>query len=286
VDDPFGPRGAAYRAQAAEAVDKAIALDPSNSEAIDIKAFLAEPTDMVGRAALLEKALDARPLACGCEHHLHGIMLQAVGRNRDSVDEYRRSTDVLALDFDSQLGLADSLAMTGKSDEAKQHFDAAADLSSDAAVNDTITIFEVPVTGDYAAGLKALANPKLNMPDGQREALRAAYQAMISKDPAAKGSAVQMLVARPSEAKGRAIVSALAALGANREAMDAIADRVQARWLSPAGWLFLPQTRGLLDDPDFPSLATKTGLMKYWKTTHTKPDVCSDKNAPRFCAMI
>jgi hypothetical protein len=44
--------------------------------------------------------------------------------------------------------------------------------------------------------------------------------------------------------------------------------------------------RGTLDDPDFPAVAQRLGLMRYWKTTHTKPDVCSAAGAPPFCRMI
>ena len=285
-EDPLGPRGADYRRQAGEAADKAIALDKSNSEALDAKAFLVEPGDIVGRAAWLEKALAARPLACGCEHHLYGGLLQMVGRNRDAVDEYRRSTDVLALDFDSQLGLADALLMAGKPDEAKQHFDAATDLSSNVAVSDQIAILEAPVTRDYPAALKAVQNPKLEMPQALKSALAAAYQAMISGDPAAKVSAVEQLSALPPEAQRRAVVSVLAALGANREAMQAVEQKVQAHFVWSVSWLFLPAARGVLDDPDFPAFAQKVGLMKYWKSTHTRPDVCSEKDAPAFCRMI
>jgi len=285
-DDPVGPRGADYRSQAAEAADKAIALDKSNSEALDVKAFLVDPHDVIGRAALFQQALAARPLACGCEHHLYGALLQAVGRNRDAVEEYRRSTDVLALDFDSQLGLADALLMTGRPDEAKQHFDAAADLSSDPAVNDQITIQETAVTGDYAAALKAIANPKLQISQSRRDALEAAYRAMMSNVPAAKAQAAQMLTALPSDQKGRTVVAMLGALGANREAMQAISEKVDGHWLWPASWVFLPATRGVLHDPAFSAFAQKLGLVAYWKKTKTKPDVCSEANAPPFCRMI
>lgn len=284
--DPLSPTGADYRRQAGEAADKAIALDKSNSEAIDIQAFVLAPTDIVGREALLKKALSARPLACGCEHHLYGAMLQTVGRQREAVDEYRRSTDVLALDFDSQLGLGDALLVAGKPDEAKQHFDAAADLSSDPAVNDGITIQEVPVTADYAAALKAVANPKLRMNQSLRAALQPAYQAMISKDAAAKTRAVQMLAALPPEVKGRVAATMLGALGANQEMMQAVARRIAAHGAFPASWMFLPAARGVLDDPAFPRFAQKIGLMTYWKTTHTRPDVCSSANAPAFCRML
>jgi tetratricopeptide (TPR) repeat protein len=285
-DDPLGPRGADYRRQAGEAADKAIALDKSNSEALDAKAFLVDPRDIVVRAAWLEKALAARPLACGCEHHLYGGMLQVVGRNRDAVEEYRRSTDVLSLDFDSQLGLADALLMAGKADEAKQHFDAAADLSSNVAVSDQIAIQEVPVTRDYAAALKALQNPKLEMPQALKSALAAAYRAMISGDPAAKAAAVEQLSALPPEAQRRAVVAMLAALGANGQAMQAVERKVQGHIIWSVSWLFLPAARGVLDDPAFPAFAQKLGLMTYWKSTHTRPDVCTVKDAPAFCRMI
>jgi len=285
-DDPLGPRGAEYRRQAGEAADKAIALDKSNSEALDIKAFLVDPRDILGREALFKKALAARPLACGCEHHLYAAMLQAVGRNRDSVDEYRRSTDVLALDFDSQLGLADALLMVGSPDEAKQHFEAAADLSSNPAINDRITVQEVAVTGNYAAALKAIQNPKIDFPQSMKAALQEGYSAMIANDPVAKSRAIQMFAALPSDMKLRPVVAMLGALGANREAMQAVAERTAGHWLWPASWVFLPTTRGILIDPAFPSFAQKLGLMSYWKATHTRPDVCSASDAPPFCRMI
>jgi len=50
--------------------------------------------------------------------------------------------------------------------------------------------------------------------------------------------------------------------------------------------VFLPAARGVLNDPAFPAFAEHIGLMKYWKTTHTKPDVCFGKTSPRFCRMI
>jgi len=286
INDPVGPGAADYRHEAGEAADKAIALDSGNSEAIDVKGFLVAPNDILGREAWFRKALSARPLACGCEHHLYAALLQGVGRNKDSIEEYRRSTDVLALDFDSQLGLADDLLMAGKPDEAKQHFDAAADLSSDPAINDQITIQEVPVTGDYAAALKAVGNVKLAIPQAARAALEAAFRALISGDPTAKTRAAQMLAALPRELKGRTVVAMLAALGANHEAMHAISDKVEGHWFWPASWAFLPTTRGILNDAAFPAYAQRLGLISYWKATHTKPDACSDKSVPAFCRMI
>jgi hypothetical protein len=44
--------------------------------------------------------------------------------------------------------------------------------------------------------------------------------------------------------------------------------------------------RGALNDPTFPALAQRLGLMHYWRTTHTKPDVCGTSAPPPFCRMI
>jgi len=284
--DPTSPRASQYRQQAIEAADKAIALDKSNSEAFTAKAFLNDGHDFVGREKWYKKAIDARPLFCGCEHHLYGTFLQAVGRNRDAGEEFRRSTDVLSLDFDSQLSLGDSLLLSGKADEAKAHFDNANDLSPLPDFADELLVFNVSTTGDYAAALKAIQNPKVQAPTPVRAALKAAYEAMISKDPAAKARAVQMLSALSPDMQDREVATMLGALGANAAMMQVVANGVARQRSSPAGWLYYPIARGVLSDPAFPAFADKLGLMRYWKTTHTKPDVCSAAGAPPFCRMI
>jgi len=284
--DPTSTRAQQYRQQAIEAADKAIALDKTNSEAFTAKAFLHDGHDFVGREEWYKKALDARPLFCGCEHHLYGLFLQAVGRNRDASEEFRRSTDVLALDFDSQLSLGDSLLLSGKPDEAKTHFDNASDLSPLPDFADELLVFDVSTTGDYASALKAIQNPKVQAPTPVRAALKAAYEAMISKDPAAKAKAVQMLTGLPPEVQDREVATMLGALGANAAMMQLVANGVARQRISPGGWLYYPIARGVLSDPGFPAFAEKLGLMKYWKTTHTRPDVCSAADAPPFCKMI
>lgn len=284
--DPSNSQSAQYGKQAADAIDKAIALDPSNSEALDLKALMVDPQDLVAREALFKKALDARPLACGCEHHIYGGMLQGVGRNRAAIEEFRRSTEVLALDQDSQASLAEALLIAGKPDEAKTHLDAALDLSSSAAATDEFTLFLAPVTGDYAAALKALQNQKVRIPESNRAAMKAAFAAMISRDPAAKARAIQLLLALPPEGQGRLVTSMLGALGAHGDAFRIIGGKIAAYAFTPGSWLFLPAMRPALDDPAFPAFAQKLGLIRYWKTTHTRPDICALSGPPAFCRMI
>jgi tetratricopeptide (TPR) repeat protein len=286
LDNPVSPRAGDYRKQAVDAADKAIALDKSNSEALDIKALLLEPRDLIGRETLLKQALDARPLACGCEHHLYGIFLQGVGRNADAIEEFRRSTDVLALDVDSQFSLADSLLIAGKTDEAKAHLDAAADLAPLSVPPEELAVAEVAVTGDYAAASKALQNPKVQVPAQLRAALQASFQAMASGDSTAKSRAVQMLAALPPEMQRRNAVAMLAALGANREAMQIVERQASHYFVASASWLYLPVSRGALKDPGFPAFAQRIGLIDYWQKSKTRPDFCSVKDAPPVCRMI
>jgi hypothetical protein len=44
--------------------------------------------------------------------------------------------------------------------------------------------------------------------------------------------------------------------------------------------------RPVLNDPGFPAVAQRLGLIAYWKSSHTKPDVCRTKDPPPFCRMI
>jgi tetratricopeptide (TPR) repeat protein len=280
-----GPRREEVRQIGLQAADKALSLDSRNSEALATKGMLIDPNDHLGQEKLLKQAIAARPLDCGCEHFLYGLVLENVGRYADASEQFRRATDMLALDEGSQFTLADSLTVIGKGDEAKEHFDAMIDLSRDPTTSEFIAVVEAPETGDYREGIKALQNPKLDVPQAQRAAFLAAFQAMLSGDQTAKARAAQMLVALPKDQKDPWTAKLIAALGAHREALALIASNARSRFDWPST-LWYPSMRAVLDDPALPAVLQRLGLMKYWRTTHTKPDVCSAKNAPAFCRMI
>ncbi|MCL6740726.1 TIR domain-containing protein [Sphingomonas sp. RB56-2] len=285
-DNPTGPRYAAFEKQASEAADKAIELDKTNSEALLIKAWQTKAGDFVTREKWFQAALAARPLACGCEHHSYGNMLLAVGRTAAAADEYRRSTDVLALDSNSQLNLAEALLLQGKTDQAKSHIESGIELSSEPGVKENIDTLAAAITGDYAAALTALQSPKLDLPGPMKAALRTGFQAMVSGNSANKAQAVQTLMALPPDMKRRRVTTLLGALGAKREALQLVGENLRLGRTDAASWLFMPSMGGAIRDPEFPAFATKYGLMTYWKTTHTKPDLCSARDAPSFCQLI
>jgi tetratricopeptide (TPR) repeat protein len=283
--NPPGAHREELRQIGLQAVDKALSLDSRNSFAFSQKALLIDANDRIGQEKLLNRAFDARPLDCGCEHLVYGILLENVGRYADATGEFRHAIEMLALDTNSEFNLADSLVVSGKPDEARSHFAASDELNSDPMWAETTTAVDATETGDYAAGIKALSDPKLPFPETQRAAVAAGYRAMASGDPAAKGQAVTTLLALPDDQKNYLVIRTLAVLGANREALNLFVKRIGSRWDWPSV-LWYRSMRGVLDEPMIPGLLQKLGMINYWRVTHTRPDVCSGKGPPAFCRTI
>jgi tetratricopeptide (TPR) repeat protein len=283
--NPPGPKRDEVRQMGFQAVDKALSLDASNSEALTMKSMLIDPADHVGQERLLKQAIAATPLDCGCQHFLYGVVLENVGRYSDAAEEFRRAVDMLALDANTQFNLGDALTAIGKPDEAKQYFAASDDLAGDPEWEALTAAYEAPETGDYRPAIKGLQDPKVPMPAGQRAAFLAGFQALLLGDNAAKERAAQLLMALPPDQQDPWTVKLLGALGAHHEALAMLASRIGTRLDWPS-ILWYPSMRASLSDPGFPAIAERLGLMRYWKTTHTKPDVCFSKGPPAFCRMI
>jgi tetratricopeptide (TPR) repeat protein len=281
-----GPRREALRREGHEAAAKALAIDPSNSEALAAQVQLMGSRDFTAQEALLKRALEARPLDCGCEHWQYSVMLQNVGRFADAAAEAAQAVDMLAFDRESQYSLARALNGLGKREEAKRHFDAMIELELDPALaRDFIAATEATETGDYAAAISALANRQLQIPAAQRAALLAAFQALDSGNAMMKSEAARALAALPPDQQSYVVVRALAALGASRASLQSFVKGLNSRYDWPS-LLWHPSMRSVLDEPEFPAFAERLGLMSYWRTTRTKPDVCAGNAPAPFCRMI
>ena len=283
--NPPGARRDALRAIGLQAAEKALSLDSKNSFALSQKALMIDPNDRIGQEKLLKQAFATRPLDCGCEHLVYGLLLENVGRYADASDQFRRAIEMLSLDSNSEFGLADSLVVSGRTDEAKSHFTASAELSSDPTAAEANSAVEATETGDYAGGIKALSDSRLPFPNKMRTAVLAGYRAMASGNAAAKASAVMQLNALPDDQKNYVVLRTLAVLGANRQALALFIKGLDSRWDWPS-LLWYPSMRGVLNDPAIPGLLQKLGMTAYWRTTHSRPDVCGDKDPPPFCRMI
>jgi Tfp pilus assembly protein PilF len=279
----------ALRQEAFAAADRALKLDPKNSEAYMIRALLIPHGDLVARERLFKQALAARPLACGCEHHGYGWFLREVGRTKEAESEILRALDFVPIDASVNMDLGETFILIGASKQEIDHsFSTAADSLSDPEFLDDVKITNAPLTGDYRAALEVLRSGREpGIPPQYEQALLAANQAMISGNPAAKAKAAALIAAVPQQYSGKLIVTMLGALGANQpalqmiEAMDSGGKTVRSR-----AWLWYPSMAGALRDPTFPAVAQRLGLINYWRKAHTKPDVCSAKDAPPFCRMI
>jgi hypothetical protein len=276
----------ALRSEGLRAADTAVRLDRTNSEALAFKSALIDQADLPAREELLRRAMKARPLACGCEHLMHGWFLYEVGRIRDALAQFRRSTEVIALDPDSQFSVAEGLIDIGNAEEAKKHFEAGIGLSSDPTIRQQLALLYAPFTGDYGAALKSAADSEIEIPANLRQALIAAYQALLSKDPTATRAAVARLLAIPAGTSNEFVIPLLGALGANREALNRVEAAAAMHKPGARSYLFVPSMAGALRDPAFPAAAQRLRLIDYWRSSHTRPDVCSAKAAPPFCRMI
>ena len=269
------------RASGRQAADRAVAIDGQNSEALYIKSMLVEPHDWLGRESLLKRAVAAQRLDCGCEYHQYGWMLMDVGRIAEAVEKLRQANDMLALYVYTPLTLAEALVAAGNTEEAKTYYNAAIDLAPDSGFARRLMVTKATKAG----GAEALSDPELPISAGLRTALQKAYGAEASGDAGAKLEAVQALLALPEDQQRYPVARLLAKLGATHEAFQ-ITARLAAREYHGPGLFWYRDMRATLSDPGFPAVAEKLGLINYWKTTHTKPDVCNDKGAPSFCRMI
>lgn len=276
--EPDSRRAEELRAAGRQAEDRAVALDPSNSEALAHKSYLIDRQDWLAQEKLFKSAIAAKPLDCGCEHYGYGLMLQNVGRVGDAIEQFRQATDMLALWSDSEFALADALVASGRQDESRPHLAAAIDLSGDPDFDKWAAQSHGTETGEYGAAIKVLRDPRFHIAEPTRAALLSGYEALASDDSAAKMKAVQLLLALPKEEQSDTVPTMLAALGANHEALALASGRPSLFWRR--------SMRGVLNDAAFPAVVNRLGLLRYWKTTQTKPDVCTEKDTPRFCSMI
>ncbi|BCW89709.1 hypothetical protein sos41_28750 [Alphaproteobacteria bacterium SO-S41] len=271
----------AARAAGREAADRAVEIDPKNSEAFYIKAMLVDRQDWGTREALFKRAVAAQRLDCGCEYHQYGWLLVNVGRVNEGVERLRQASDMLALYLYTALNLADALVVARHLEEAARVYDAAIDLAPDAAYAARIKSWKATRIWDAAA----LRDPQVALPPELRAALVKGYDALTSGEAGAKAEAVQALLALPQDQQGEAATRLLASLGATREAFQMATPLVAKAYPGPT-LFWHPSMRATLDDPGFPALAEKLGLMKYWKATGTRPDVCNEATPPAFCGMI
>ena len=287
---PMGSIGAqgdaaALRAEAAHAVSQALRLDPQNSEAYAARAeAFVERHDWIEVERLLQRAINVRPTDCTCEYHQYGFTLTVVGRADEAVEAYRRFRDRQPLTLGSNLSLAEALFRAGRYEEGERLLADTRQLWPGESALLNLRLLRAFWTGRYEDGAAVLDDPGLAVPAAATAALAATFAALRNGRPAARREAAEMLkaLARDPRGNSRFVTTALAAIGEDRAAIDS-AER-NGFWVR--GVLFEPTFAGARNNPAFVALVERLGMVRYWRQTRRRPDVCREANAPAFCRAL
>jgi tetratricopeptide (TPR) repeat protein len=275
------------RREAEVAARKSMELDSQNPEGYMALAGLLPLNRFAEREELLKKAIGVRPTECGCERQAYGDFLTSVGRMEEAVKEYERARDMRPLAPFSNLRFAQALYMVGRNDEADRVLASTLALWPDATSLRLLKIKSALWTRRYEDAINQLGAPDLPLTSTQRAALTKAFEALESGDPARRAQSVAQLdgFARDPRYNDKVVVGVLAALGARTTALKAAEDLVRDRGLLDAEVLFEPNMAAARTEPAYAKLLRNLGLIGYWRSAPSQPDICRGGARPSFCLL-
>lgn len=277
----------ALRIEARKAAERAIDLDPENSQAYEVLAILQPPFAFAEREELHVKSVSVRPGDCGCEYVGYGAFLNQVGRNAEAVDAFKRAHDMIPLSASVNSTWAEALFVAGQEEEARQVVANLLELWPDNAYLREVLVRSAFWTGRYDEALKVLEDPKTPVSQAEREALRMALQALRSGSGAAKADAVEALTGvAAGSSKEPLLITAVAALGAQQEALSLAAASIQRDGPRALPVLFEPPLAAARRTPQFAQLVQRLGLTDYWRETRHMADFCQEEVPPALCARL
>lgn len=281
------PEARQVRNEAELAARKSMQLDRENPEGYMALAGLLPLSRYREREALLVKALGVRPTECGCERQAYGDFLASVGRMEEAVEQYERARDMRPLAPFSNLRFSQALYMVGRNEEADRVLATTLELWPDATSLRLLKIKSALWTKRYEEAMAQLGAPDLPMTSTQRKALVEAFAALKSKDPAQRARSIADLESFAADPRynDKVVVGVLAALGAREAALKAAANLVRERGLFDAEVLFEPNMAAARGEPRYAELVRNLGLLGYWRTAPSPPDICRDSARPRYCSL-
>jgi tetratricopeptide (TPR) repeat protein len=280
------PGAPALRQEARMAAERAIKLDPRNSQGYEVLAGL-EPRNSVEREKLHIKSVSVRPGDCGCEFVNYGGFLLNVGRVQSSTVAFKRAHDMVSLSADVNAEYAHALFMAGRVAEAQAVVENLLEVWPNDPVRELLvrTAFW---TRDFDRALAALGDLRSQYSGEERRAYSAALNALKSGDSSRKAAAAAQLRRLDSGDKAGQplLITALAALGADREALARMDKLVGAAGSRDQYLLFQPSFDAARRTPQFAAIAERIGLLRYWRQSKKLPDFCRERNAPALCNSL
>lgn len=274
------------REEGAAAARKSMELDSQNPEGNMALAGLLPLGRYGEREALLKKALNVRPTECGCERQAYGDFLASVGRMEEAVEQYERARAMRPLAPFSNVRFAQALYMVGRNDEADKVLHSTLALWPDATSLRLLKIKSALWTRRYDDAISELKAQDLPLTSSQRQTLADAFSALKSSNPALRAKSVADLQAFAADPRynDKVVVGTLAALGARKAAVQAAANLVRARGLFDTEVLFEPNMAAARTESGYADLVRKLGLIGYWRSAPSPPDICRDAAKPGYCA--
>ena len=279
----------AQRAEAAMASDKALALDPQDARAWDVRAWLQPRTDFAGQERAFLAAVHGHASDFGPAFVHYGQFLIGVGRAGEARRWLARGHDVAPLDPRPLAALGRLNAQEGRLAEARGNF---ADLDALAAgpqATGRTIVSNALWTRDYARAAEIVA---AQLPSGApaiQETTVAGFHALANGDASAKHAAAIAFDAQTAGCKCSGTFNArmLAALGApdaalrQLAAIAAVNPDVAIEAVSQD-----PVFAGVRHLPGFAPIAARLGLVAYWRAMKVRPGFCAEANAPPVCRTI
>ena len=284
AEDADSPGAAqALRDEAGRAAARAVSLDPRNAEAYRAQAALVTPTALPQAEALLEKAAAANPSDCGCEQEVYGGFLLGVGRVKDALEHLKRGYEQQPNELEAQSAVARAYYLAKQSaegDAIAAKIEAIGNRGQTALMRLDAGLLQQR----WALALSAVDDAAVSA--DARPGLKAAIAALVSGDRAQMTAAVPELERLSQTSHGSfRYADLLAELGARDAAFTALEQSAVARRRPPVA-LFHRSMASLRNDPRYLHVLETTGLMRYWRDTKTRPDICADADAPPFCRRL
>ncbi len=276
----------AFDREAGEAARKALALDPRNSQGYEVLAAL-EPRNSVARERLYAKSVSVRPGDCGCEHIGYGSFLGAVGRLTEALEQYERARDMVPTSVSVNAYMAEGLFVLGRDDQAAKLVGPILETWPNNRQMNELLVRTAFWTGRTEPALRSLADPATYFTAVERGTYASALKAVGAGDSARNGAARRLVALAEEPSTRRApLITALAALGADREAMAIASELFGSAGSTEQFVLFEPALAGTRRTPEFAALANRIGLVRYWRESGKPPEFCAAKDAPPLCRSL
>jgi len=289
IDDPG--RGRAMSEAARREASLTLKLDPQDAGAYAVLSGLVPPSDFRARESILLRGIKfarhpKEPL--GALYSYEGTLLGNVGRLRESLSFQliAQATDEWGAPKAVKVALI--YANMGNLPAARDWIRRAAERWPN---HSAVRSYRLYIAGFYEKPADALATidavaAQAPPDDGQSAVWRSFVEARSARSP--RLAAVAAHIIRDAADQGQVTreteIMMLAALGETKQAIDAANRALDHQQPLEPRFLFTPVTRNMREDPGFVALASRLGLIKYWRETGKRPDFCSAGATPVECS--